>query len=253
MSIAPFSTRPNTANGILILDAQGSSRSMLSALISGYHRRTDLILYAKNASEALDVIEVRQPSVVFLDLDTLQASDKNIVNSINREETDVVFLIEENDPMAQAFDLSNTAYLTKPYAIDNLLQVLDKLSSAQSTKNQETPRPSSSSAAQKITLRSQEGITCLDMSDIRRLESDSNYTHFFLKNGERITISKTLKEYENLLPSGRFFRTHQSHIVNLSLVKKFLKEDGGYALMDDGTHVLVSRRKKSDFLYALTA
>lgn len=249
MSIAPFTN--SNLQRILILDQNGSSRNFLSALLSGYFRRTELIFYAKTAEEAQNVIAVNSPSLIFVDMETIGSEGKNIVNNINREITDVVFTIEENNPAVQAFELSSTMYLTKSYSIENLVKVMDMLSSTQQLKNASTPHQSHNS--DKLTLRSQEGITYLDLEDIRRLESDSNYTHFFLKNGERITIPRTIKEYEDLLPSSHFFRTHQSHIVNLNLVKKFLKEDGGYALMDDGTHVLVSRRKKSDFLCALTA
>ena len=249
MSLAPLTN--SNLQRILILDANGSSRNLLSALLSGYFRRTELIFYAKTVEEAQNVIAVNAPSLIFIDMETIGSEGKNIINNINCEITDVVLTLEDENSVAQALELSNTLYLTKPYRIENLVKAMDLLSSNQQLKNATAPHQSHN--PEKLTLRSQEGITYLDLEDIRRLESDSNYTHFFLKNGERITIPRTMKEYEDLLPSSHFFRTHQSHIVNLNLVKKFLKEDGGYALMDDGTQVLVSRRKKSDFLCALTA
>jgi two-component system LytT family response regulator len=240
MSLAPLTN--SNLQRILILDANGSSRNLLSALLSGYFRRTELIFYAKTVEEAQNVIAVNAPSLIFIDMETIGSEGKK---------TDVVLTLEDENSVVQALELSNTLYLTKPYRIENLVKAMDLLSSNQQLKNATAPHQSHN--PEKLTLRSQEGITYLDLEDIRRLESDSNYTHFFLKNGERITIPRTMKEYEDLLPSSHFFRTHQSHIVNLNLVKKFLKEDGGYALMDDGTQVLVSRRKKSDFLCALTA
>ncbi|MBL8856827.1 MAG: LytTR family transcriptional regulator, partial [Planctomycetaceae bacterium] len=84
------------------------------------------------------------------------------------------------------------------------------------------------------------------------LESDSNYTHFFLTNKEKITVPRSLKEFEELLPGDRFFRTHQSHIINLAYVKKFVKEEGGYVVMEDGSEVLVARRRKDEFIHVLT-
>lgn len=104
----------------------------------------------------------------------------------------------------------------------------------------------------RITLSSQEGLTFVKLENIMRLESDSNYTHFFLTTGEKITVPKSLKEYENILPTSKFFRTHQSHIVNLAYVKKYMREDGGYVLMEDGSEVLVARRRKEEFINVLT-
>ena len=110
----------------------------------------------------------------------------------------------------------------------------------------------SSQTFDRITLSSQEGLTVVKLDNIQRLESDSNYTHFFLRSGEKITVPKSLKEYELMLPTSRFYRTHQSHIINLDYVKKFVREDGGYVLMDDGAEILVARRRKEDFINVLT-
>lgn len=247
MSIAPFTN--TSLQRILIVDSDANSRNLLSALLSGYYRRTELIFTASDSEEALEIIESNAPSLLFIDVNTLGTND--IIKNINREITDVVFTLEENSPAIHAFEFSNTKFISKPYSIERLVLVMHNLTSNQQLKNERAPHLPH--ALEKLTLRSHEGITYLDYDNIRRLESDSNYTHFFLKTGEKITIPKTLKEYEDLLPSSLFFRTHQSHMVNLKLVKKFLKEDGGYALMDDGTQVLVSRRKKNQFLGALTA
>ncbi len=249
MSIPPHTS--TSLQRILIIDGNAESRNMLSALLSGYFRKTELIFMASTTNEALEVLNTNLPSLVFMDVESTGVQGKTILEHINREYTDVVFTLEENNPAVQAFEFSDTKYITKPLRIEHLVNVMETLSSNQRLKNEQTPHQPHTS--ERITLKSHEGITCVDISNIRRLESDSNYTHFFLKTGERITISKTLKEYEDLLPTSHFFRTHQSHMVNLNLVKKFLKEDGGYALMDDGTQVLVSRRKKNGFLCALTA
>ena len=96
-----------------------------------------------------------------------------------------------------------------------------------------------------------EGLSLLKLQEILRLESQGNYTTFYTAN-ERIIVSRSLKEYEELLPEDRFFRIHQSHLVNLHYVRKVLKEDGGAVLMEDGSRLPLSRRKKDAFILKLT-
>ncbi|MEM9001849.1 MAG: LytTR family DNA-binding domain-containing protein [Bacteroidota bacterium] len=85
-----------------------------------------------------------------------------------------------------------------------------------------------------------------------RCQSDANYTHLFLRAGEKITVAKTLKYFEDLLMNYHFFRTHHSHLVNLKLVEKYVKGKGGYALMGDGSHVEIAVRRKEEFLKRLS-
>ena len=81
-----------------------------------------------------------------------------------------------------------------------------------------------------------------------RLEAEDNYTHIYLKNGEKITTSKTIKVYEDMLERKNFFRIHKSHIININFIKKFVKGDGGFVLMDDGKQIDVSRRRRPVFI-----
>src|SRR5690606_23191204 len=106
--------------------------------------------------------------------------------------------------------------------------------------------------ARKIALSSAEGYSFYELEEIIRLESSGNYTTFFILDGQKTTVAKTIKEYEELLPENLFYRVHQSHIVSLQHVRKFLKAENGQALMADGFKVPVSRRKKEVFLQLLT-
>jgi two-component system LytT family response regulator len=85
------------------------------------------------------------------------------------------------------------------------------------------------------------------MNDILRLGADGNYTFIYLKNGNKLYTSKTLKVFENLLPPTRFYRPHQSHIINTLSMSKYVKNDGGYILMSDGAQIPIARSKRKDF------
>ncbi|HYG39895.1 MAG TPA: LytTR family DNA-binding domain-containing protein [Cytophagales bacterium] len=104
----------------------------------------------------------------------------------------------------------------------------------------------------KAVIKTNESIYLVDFDDIVRCEADGNYTHFFLKTGQKITVAKTLKEYEKLLNESRlFFRLHNSHIINLNYMDRFDKKDGGTVVMKDKSIVPVSTRKKNELLMLL--
>ncbi|MGL4595905.1 MAG: LytR/AlgR family response regulator transcription factor, partial [Bacteroidia bacterium] len=100
-------------------------------------------------------------------------------------------------------------------------------------------------------LNSADRVHVINTSEIVRCESERNYTTFFMQNGKQIVVTRTLKEYEELLEPLGFVRVHHSHLINLNQLKEFVKADGGYAIMNDGAQVPVSVRKKDDLLHAL--
>src|SRR5690606_21974771 len=103
----------------------------------------------------------------------------------------------------------------------------------------------------KIALPMQSEIRYVPLSEIIRCEADSTYTHFFISSGEKILVSKSLKEYADLLRPNGFLRTHQSHLVNPKYVKSWLKEDGGMLLLMSGEKIPVSKPNKDAVKQAL--
>lgn len=99
----------------------------------------------------------------------------------------------------------------------------------------------------RLTLPSGQGYRLVDVDDIIHIEADSNYSIFHLKNKEKITVSKVLKDYEEILPEERFFRIHKSSIVNLKYVKEYHNKNGLVLLLQNGESLVVSRRRASDF------
>jgi two-component system LytT family response regulator len=100
----------------------------------------------------------------------------------------------------------------------------------------------------KIALPVGDGMQFMEPDEIIRCESDSNYTHIFLLNGKKITIAKTLKDVEENIEGNPFYRIHQSHLINMNHVSKYIKGDGAYVVMKDGTQIGISRNKKEAFL-----
>ena len=104
------------------------------------------------------------------------------------------------------------------------------------------------SHTKKIVLKTTSSVHIVNLQDIIRCESEKNYTHFFMIDHDKITVSKTLKEFNELLIDYKFFRVHQSHLINLAHVKRYEKQNGGFLVMDDNSSVPVSFRKKEDLM-----
>ena len=239
----------------IIIDDEEDARSTLRAFIKQYCPQVDIIEEGTGVQDGYRKVLSLQPDLVFLDIQMDDGTGFDLLEKIRAPKFNLIFCTAFDEYAIKAFKFSAIDYLLKPIDPDELIEAVSKVK-----KDDKSAQPRIESLIEnrsqkemdRITLSSQEGLTFVNLENIRRLESDSNYTHFFLTTGEKITVPKSLKEYELILPISKFFRTHQSHLVNLSYVKKFMREDGGYVLMDDGSEVLVARRRKEEFIAVLT-
>ena len=233
-----------------IIDDEEDARNMLRAFISNYCPQVEIIGEADGVTNGYRKLMTEQPDLVFLDIQMDDGTGFDLLEKIKRPSFAVIFTTAFDEYAIKAFKYSAIDSLLKPIDPDELIEAVSKIKAGEGQSKQisELIDQKNNQRFDRITLSSHDGITIVKLKDISRLESDSNYTHFFLVGGEKITVPKSLKEYEKMLPSDQFFRTHQSFIVNLEYVKKYVKEDGGYILMEDGSEVLVARRRKDDFL-----
>ena len=104
---------------------------------------------------------------------------------------------------------------------------------------------------EKIALSTMEGLEMVVLEDIVRCESQSNYTYFYMNNGNKYLVSKTLKEFDELLSGERFYRIHKSHLVNVKFIQKYINGKGGSVVLNDGAFIDVSRRKREGLLQLL--
>lgn len=116
-------------------------------------------------------------------------------------------------------------------------------------KNEKTSRLMFSD---KLEIPVKEGIFYCAIADVIRIESDGSYSTLYVAGGKRYVISKGLKEYEELLPEKEFFRVHKSHLVNIHKIRNYVRSDGSFLEMEDGRQIEVARRKKDEFLGAMT-
>jgi two-component system, LytTR family, response regulator len=217
-----------------------------------------VVAACENIVAGREAIETQKPDLLFLDVELSDNTGFELLESVSGRPIDVIFTTAYEQYALQAIKASALDYLMKPIKFEELTiainKHLDRRGNNPVMKQVEVllEHYQRSTAVKNLALPTQDGIEFVSIEDIVRLESESNYTLFYLNTGRKIVISKTLKDYESILSSSGFFRVHNSHIVNLRYLDKYFRGDGGYVRMKDGSTADVSRLRKEEFLKALS-
>lgn len=242
----------------IIVDDEISNIENLRALLSKHCPQVAIVATAHEVNAAVDAIQKYVPDLVFLDIQMGDQTGFDVLKDLPVRNFEVVFVTAYNQYGIQAVKFAALDYLLKPVDIDELMDAVDKaehkLARRLPTSQldfllQQLKKPET--IASKIALQMQGEIRYITLSEIIRCEADNTYTHFFLSSGEKILVSKSLKEYADLLRPNGFLRTHQSHLVNPKFVKSWLKEDGGVLLLNSGEKIPVSKSNKETVKQAL--
>ncbi len=205
-----------------------------------------------NPKEALVFLQKNEIDVLFLDVEMPFMNGFELLEALGDIDFDVVFTTAYDQFALHAFQVSAIGYLLKPIDRGELMSTLEKIdqsSMGKTTQEQlELLAKRLKGDNQKIALPSLEGLEFVNIEDIIRCQSDSNYTNIHLEGPRKILVSKTLKQISELLKEGPFYRVHNSHLINLKKIKNYVRGDGGYVILEDGSEIDVSRSKKKDFL-----
>ncbi len=240
---------------ILIIDDNQPVRTGLKIQLEAMNVATDIIHEANCVSEGLEAIGQLHPDLVFLDVEMPDGTGMDLMNQVGDHNFQLIFITAHNKYAIEAFKFSAIDFLLKPINQPDLEQALERTEiHLQNSVLQEQLKILNENLQgirqleKKIVLKDQENIYFVKLSQIIQCEADGPYTRFYLDDGQKIIISKTLKEYDKLLEGFGFFRSHHSHLVNLQKIKKFTKTDGGYLVMEDDSIISVSTRKKDALL-----
>ncbi len=248
----------------LIIDDQKSCRDLLKKNIQNYCPDVDVIGEADGVKNGIISIHTLNPNLVFLDVnmndgtgfDLLEiiSSEKGGIENINFK---VIFTTAYEQYAVKAFKFSAVDYLLKPVISQELKNAVDKIkvianhSDSQKKLGVLYDNLKSTSKSKRIVLSTLDSFFVYNIENIVRCESQSNYTKFYFSDGKDLLVSKTMKEFEELLTENDFVRVHNSHIVNLNFIKKVIKTEGGQILMSDGSNVPLSPLKKKSLLEQL--
>ncbi len=247
----------------IIIDDDNNLRNGLKTLLTLYAPNIVIIGEADNVETGFEVIDTLKPQVVFLDIQLNEGTGFDILEQLaeknGKTTSHIVFITAHEQYAIKAFRFSALDFLLKPVDPDELKIVIEKIYSVLEKNNDyahidlllENIRKKVDNF-KRIALSNSDGMHLFEISDIIRCESEDNYTKFYIKNSKPILISKTLKEYEELLTEHGFVRVHQSHLINLAYLKSYIKKDGGYLIMADNSNIPISQRKKESLQEILT-
>lgn len=242
----------------LIIDDEEHCREALQQLITEDFPEIHLLEVCTNPKDGITAIKKHDPDLVFLDVEMPGMTGFEMLQQLPEINFALIFTTAYDKYAVRAFKASALDFILKPVGKDelseSLLKVKAKIKKENPSQQLEVLYENMKRAAdplKKIIIPTINGFDYVMVQDIIRLESDSNYTTFHFKDKTKLMVAKTLKDYEDLLSDHHFFRVHQSHLVNLRYLKKYIRGEGGIAVMEDGKEVDISRRRKEDFLKAL--
>ena len=219
-----------------IVDDEQGNRENLLRMIGNYCPQIRISAICSSVTEARTVLPEAKP---------------DILGSLPEIPFEVIFVTAYDSYAIQAIRFSALDYLLKPIDPEELTHAVDKavqvvLRKQENKRMQNLLQNTQALDKQKkIALSVADKIEFVEIGSIIRCESESNYTTFYLKSGEKLIVSKTLKEFDELLAPYHFLRVHQSHLINLDEIKSFIKSDGGYIRMKDGASVSISRQRRN--------
>lgn len=225
----------------LIVDDELSGRENLRTLIEIYCEEIKILDTASTAIEAKHKVIGLLPDVVFLDINMPVLDGFDFLESVDNSKFMVVFVTAHNEHAIRAIKAKAIDYLLKPINIKELQQTVKRLVS------KSNGNLVSANHNEKMILPVSHGFKVMDIEEIIRLEAEDCYTHVYTTKDKKITISKTLREFEDKVSKDHFFRVHKSHLINLSHIKEYSKLDGGCITMSDSAKIEVSRRKGQEF------
>ena len=241
----------------IIIDDEAKSRLALKQKLTDYCPQVNLLAEADNGQDGINLIQQHKPQIVFLDIEMPYMTGFEMLQAIEEKDFQVIFTTAYDQYAIKAIKFSAFDYLLKPVDIEELKSAVQKVTAKENiqtvqqieTLQQNTLQPKKH--LHKLAIPTFEGLIFCNVNDVIRLESNRNYTNIVLQNGQKVLASKTLKEFEDILPEELFFRIHHSHLVNLESINKYIKTNGGHIEMVNGDVIEVSRRKKDEFLKIL--
>ena len=231
----------------IIVDDVKSARKALYHDLIDYCENVEVIGEADSVKNAIEIILEKQPELIFLDIELGDGTGFDVLSALENI-PQVIFTTAFDQYAIKAFKYGAQDYLLKPIDDEELQNAVKKaeanLGSTSKAAIEVIEETIKNEKLNKVIIHSQEELAIIEIDDIISCEASSNYTIFHLKEDRQLVSSETLKHYDELFQDRGFFRTHHSHLVNLSFVKSFVKIDGGYLVLKNGTELPVSVRKK---------
>jgi two-component system LytT family response regulator len=238
----------------VIIDDEYHIRDTLVNMLGMNCPDVKVVGQASGVASGIAAIKELQPDLVFLDIQMKDGTGFDLLYGLSSIDFKVIFVTAYDHYALQAFRFSAVDYLLKPVNPEQLMEAVTRAGNLihddfkKQMKVLEENLKSVSNKNKKIILRTAESIHLLDVGNIICCDSDNSYTTVHTVEGEKIIVSRTLKDYEEMLTECGFYRVHKSYLINLVHIKRFDRLDGGYIVMTNGLKIPVASRKRDEML-----
>ena len=236
----------------LIIDDSPQARKLLLLMLHDLAEDIDIVGQAEDVEEGLKLIQDMQPDALFLDIEMPDYNGFELLDFFKEINFEIIFATAYSQYALKAFEVSAIDYLLKPIDIDQLKIAVNKAAEKRNQSNimqrlellKETYK---GEEIRKIALPMSDGLLFVDVNEIIHFEADRAYTHVYMKNGSKLTVSKPMRVFEDILDNRTFFfRPHRSYLINLNYLRKYNRGES-LIVMDNQVVVNISREKKAEF------
>ncbi len=242
----------------VLIDDETDSIRVLQKLLETYCPQVEVVGTAEGVETGLEVIQATHPDLLLLDIEMTQGNAFDLLNQLRPLTFQVIFVTAFDNYAIRAFKYSAVDYLLKPVDIDELVSAVRRVAERSQQRSIIDQMQvfldnmgTYSLAQQKMAVPTVDGLIFINLREVVRLEAKSSYTQINLENGEVVMATRTIKDYEDILPETLFCRIHNSHIINLQKIEKYHKGRGGYVILEDGSEIEVASRRRQEFMRRL--
>ncbi|HTL10624.1 MAG TPA: LytTR family DNA-binding domain-containing protein [Chitinophagaceae bacterium] len=240
----------------VLIDDESNSLEMMEWLLKTYCPQVTIEAMCNAAEAGIQAIHKYKPDVVFLDIEMPHMNGFDMLEQFDKLFFDVVFCTAYDQFAIKAFKYSALNYLLKPVDPDDLIETVRRIEERKVSPSREqldilmqgiknTQKPLT---IHRIALTTGDGMLFVTTADILYCMADSNYTSVVLKGGKKILVSKVLKDIDEALSGADFYRIHNSYLVNLNHISRYVRGDGGYVVMEDGVTISIARSRRQEFM-----
>lgn len=239
----------------VLIDDERNALEMMEWLLKTYCPEVEIAAMCDSSELGIEAIEKHRPDIVFLDIEMPNMNGFDMLEKFDKLFFDVVFCTAYDQFAIKAFKYSALNYLLKPVDPDELKATIRRIEERRSVPSREqfelllqTMQQNNRSTPQRIALTAGDGLIFVPTADIIYCEAESNYTNVVLTGGKKILVSKVLKDIDEVLSGPDFYRVHSSFLININHIKKLVRGEGGYIIMDNDAMVSISRSRKQEFM-----
>ncbi len=241
---------------IVIIEDELAILNTIKGIVTNYIPNIEIVGTATNTADAYTCLKDTKPEIALCDVNIGEHTIFQVLERLDTIDFKIIFITAFEEYAVKAIKLSAIDYIIKPVDPLELIASLKKASNTidrkiESQKANVLVENITANILNKVVLKTSERIVIVTLPEIIQVEADGSYSTFYLNSNRKIVVSKLLKEYDELLADCEFYRTHQSHLVNLNQVRSFEKTNGGYLLMKNGSQIPVSKRKREALLQIL--